>query len=444
MKLKVLVWPCTTEIGREVIKALRDDKDIELVLAASEGPWQGRFKLPDVSDWLWPAELRALVVAESITHIYPCHDAVINALAGNIELFDTAIIGQTPEAALTCDSKLATYQALRDVVTIPLNLYRTDSTRLAWELDVTAPLFVKPDAGNASRGTTMLRACEFDSAISDAIQRAIDSSRNGDALVCEYLPGPEFTIDCFSDRERGLLWYSTRSRDRTTGGISVATERISANVYGSIAPVMSAWATNISKALSMRGAWFFQVKLREDGEPALLEVGARIAGGSALARANGVNLPLLSLYESLRIPLKVMDTNCVTALRRPLANEYDLAFRWDALYIDLDDTLICKGQVNHRLMALCYKAVADNKKLVMLTRTDSGSAIGGKLTGYGISEHLFDDIFCLGSGSAHSKADYIRDKTGAIFIDDSFREREDVHQRLGIPVFDAAGAECLL
>ena len=42
-------------------------------------------------------------------------------------------------------------------------------------------------------------------------------------IVCEYLPGEEYTVDCFSDREHGLLFAGARVRRRTRNGISVNT-----------------------------------------------------------------------------------------------------------------------------------------------------------------------------------------------------------------------------
>ena len=48
----------------------------------------------------------------------------------------------------------------------------------------------------------------------------------------EYLPGRELTVDCFSDRERGVLFARARPRERTRAGISMATrtepDRVSA------------------------------------------------------------------------------------------------------------------------------------------------------------------------------------------------------------------------
>ncbi len=59
----------------------------------------------------------------------------------------------------------------------------------------------------------------------------------------------------------------------------------------------------------------------------------------------------------------------------------------------------------------------------------------------GISANLFEEIIQL-SGEQR-KADFI-DPDEAIFIDNHWPDRWDVHERLGIPVFDVDAVECLL
>jgi hypothetical protein len=53
---------------------------------------------------------------------------------------------------------------------------------------------------------------------------------------------------------------------------------------------------------------------------------------------------------------------------------------------------------------------------------------------------LFDQVIHLKADG--SKADHIIDRP-AVFIDDSFRERQDVALRTGVPSFDPSMAEML-
>ena len=62
------------------------------------------------------------------------------------------------------------------------------------------------------------------------------------------------------------------------------------------------------------------------------------------------------------------------------------------------------------------------------------------LEDYRIAPGLFDEIIHLRHGE--SKAEHVRGR--AIFIDDSFAERKQVHERCGVPVFDLDMVESLL
>ncbi|UWX04692.1 hypothetical protein H1235_08745 [Pseudoxanthomonas sp. NC8] len=66
----------------------------------------------------------------------------------------------------------------------------------------------------------------------------------------------------------------------------------------------------------------------------------------------------------------------------------------------------------------------------------------GNPTRHHLCESLFTRIVHLSRGEP--KSDAIEAGVPAIFIDDSFRERQEVHARHGIPVLDPDAAEQLL
>jgi carbamoyl-phosphate synthase large subunit len=107
------------------------------------------------------------------------------------------------------------------------------------------PLFTKPDIGYGSRNSSIVRDRE---SLNYAFKNDADEK-----IVLEYLPGEEFTIDCFSDLNHKILFAGARKRSRTRVGISVATEITEVEEASVI-------AEKISQALKMNGAWFFQLK----------------------------------------------------------------------------------------------------------------------------------------------------------------------------------------
>ena len=69
------------------------------------------------------------------------------------------------------------------------------------------------------------------------------------------------------------------------------------------------------------------------------------------------------------------------------------------------------------------------------------SDLDNTLKQYRISKDIFDDIIWIKDNRL--KAEYITEKN-AIFIDNYFKERDFVKQRLDIPVFDVNAIDCLI
>ena len=289
--MKILIWPGSTEIGREVVRSLKQALDMDVLTAGTADS----IYLAPVSDPAWRMQLHQRIAWHGIDYVYPAHDAVQYALT---EAPEVPSIMPSAETVRTCRSKRATYAALRDLVAVP---------RVFVEDVPTYPVFVKPDAGQGSRGASKVDCADE---LPGARRRA-----GNDHLVLEYLPGPEFTVDCFSTGGE-LRWHQVRRRTAVRNGISVDTERVD-NMAD-----LAYWARVIGERLRMRGAWFFQVKLRANGAPVLLEVAPRIPGGAGLARVRGVNLPLLTVLEFTGQPVQITEFDTVRRMTRHLADTF--------------------------------------------------------------------------------------------------------------------------
>jgi carbamoyl-phosphate synthase large subunit len=250
-------------------------------------------------------------------------------------------------------------------------------------------------------------------------------------LVCEYLPGEELTVDCVSDRERGLLYVGPRRRERVRAGISMDSFPIDD-------PDVQVMAERIAETLELWGAWFFQVRRAADGEWVLLEVGGRIGGTMAVSRARGANLPWLAILEAERADFGVLVGDYEVRIDRALLNRFQLGIEYSAVYVDLDDTLIVDDAVNVEVVRFCYQAINAGKRVVVITRHDGDPH--ETLARFRLGS-MADEVVHLDRSA--SKADAIVE-SDAILIDDSFGERADVYHRLGIPVFDANMVEALI
>ena len=371
--------------------------------------------MPSVTEPGWIDRLNAVVDELGVDAIFPGHDDVVLALARHAGELRAGVITSPVATCEIARSKRATYERLSGAVPVP---------RVLDPADVTAfPVFAKPDSAQGSQGAVLVH----DAAGLEAALAA------GSDLVMEFLPGAEHTVDCFSDRERGVLFARGRRRERTRAGISMATRTEPQD------PRFERYARAIAAELEWHGAWFYQLREDRNGEPRLLEVAPRVAGTSALHRVLGVNFPLLSLYEHLRAPVAVLPNVLDVQLDRALVNRYRHDLEYRTVYVDLDDTLIVRGEVNCRLVGYLYQCVNAGRRLVLITRHTSD--VAETLARHRLAQ-LWDEVVHV-TDPATEKTEHIAARD-AILIDDSFRERRTAHERLGIATFDSSMIEMLM
>jgi carbamoyl-phosphate synthase large subunit len=417
----VLVFPGGTEIGLEIHRALSQCKEARLFSAGSDvsshAPYifARHFVVPNVNSPAWVEALNRLIAEQNIDYIFPAHDDVLVALAQNAECVNAKIVSSPLNTCLITRSKSETYNWLTGTIPVP-QLY-SDFTSVP-----EFPIFVKPDRGQGSQGTQIVGDRQ-------QLSRLLGDRR--DYIAIEYLPGEEYTVDCFSDRDAGLLFCGGRQRIRTRNGISAHSVTVQD-------PLFQEYAHAISSKLAFHGAWFFQLKRSRADILTLLEVAPRIAGTTALHRVLGVNLPLLSLYEQERVPIQIMTNNLVVDIDRALVNRYSHNVRFSSVYVDLDDTLILNGKVNTQLVRFLYQCLNAGKRLVLVSK--HADDIGGTLRRHRLTG-LFDEI--IHCDHAACKADFIVE-TDAILIDDSFSERRAVRAARDILTFDCSMLEMLI
>lgn len=411
---RVLLFPGGTEIALELREALAACKEVRLFSAGIGGSNHAPFAfrhhtvVPLVGQPGWLEALQRLIREERLTHIFPAHDDALVALAENAAALAPARIVTSPVA--TCRltrSKVDTHAALAAAVPTPRRFTRVE--------DVTSfPIFLKPDRGQGAQRTA--RA-------DDAAQARELLREDPDRTLWEFLPGEEYTVDCFSDRDGGLLYASGRRRCRVRSGIAMHSQLVDD-------PIFADYARRIAQVLPLWGAWFYQVKRDAAGTLRLLEVAPRVGGTSALSRARGVNLPLLSLFEAERRPLAVRPGPQVVEIDRALRNRFRHNLEFRTVYLDYDDTVVVHDRVNVDVIRFAYQCIDRGIRVVLLTR--HAGDLAAELERRRL-DRLFDAVVHLRAGE--SKATQVVDRP-ALFIDDSFAEREAVRAATDAAVAD--------
>ena len=384
----ILVFPAGTEIAFEIHDALKNSKFVRL-FGATSVPCHAEFVfqtcvtgLPFVDDPALIPALNRVIDAYGIDYVY----------------------------------KTRTYRFLSGAPYLPA-FYGSPDEIPGY------PVFIKPAVGQGSQGARIIRDRSH-------LEEAL--SEGQEYTICEYLPGEELTVDCFTDRHGSLLVVSPRSRERIRAGIAVRSRNLP------LTEDLQSIAEDINRRLSFNGAWFFQVKKNAAGQFRLLEIAPRIAGTMGLTRNLGINMPLLTLYNFWGIDVSLIPNREDLLLDRAFISRFRTDISYSSVYVDFDDTLIVRGKVNAFLMMFLYQAFNQGKRLCLLTRHSTD--IFSDLEKACIPASLFSEIIRLDEAGA--KTDYIA--PDSIFIDDSFSERKRVRDALGIPVFDLDMVESLI
>jgi hypothetical protein len=385
MKYNVLLIPCSTQIAIEQYNSLKFNKHFNL-FGASHNKEDDIFKKDsfyslkhETNDIRFIKEVENITCNKSIDIILPSHDEVLYKLKSSDNL-QSLIPGSNTKSVDICRFKSKTYNTLLKNKTlskyIPNFIFIKEND-----------FFFKPDKGQGSRGSFKL---------------------NQDYVICEYLPGKEFTIDCFSDKNNNLVFYLTRERSIIKNGISEKTKIITNNKF--LIEIENI-AKEICLELNLIGAWFFQVKLDKYNNIKLLEVATRIGGASSISRLNGINLTLLTIYQHLNYNIEVLNQNII---KENIRKNPKYTFDFNTIILDYDDT---------------YKYVIDkistlNKRIIILTRN---------------KENLNLKYKTIHINTETKKSDVINNliinkkiEVPIIFIDDSFIERKDVYLNCNI------------
>ncbi|MBD8123530.1 ATP-grasp domain-containing protein [Pseudomonas lutea] len=417
--VNVLVFPCGSENASEIHQALMHSIHVNLFGASSVDD-HGRFlfaryvgDLPRIDAPEFDAKFASLLAQWGIQLVFATHDSVQHYLSTRVAAWNVALVNGDTNASLTSRQKSLTYGLFSDQPWTP-TVYRSVEHVQHW------PVVVKPDMGQGGQGVSLVQTA----AQADAASAQLEAP-----LLVEYLPGEEITVDCFTDRNRRIVWVGPRTRERVRAGIAMRCRPMP------LSAEVETIAHLINQRLTLRGPWFFQLKKDHRGAWKLLEISCRVAGAMVTQRARGVNLPLMAVLDFMRRDVMALPLSGVNLVERRITTLAQLDEDFDTVYVDFDETVIKDGKAIPSTLYFLYRMLDKGKRLVLITRH-----VGDPLHALGkarIDPKLFDEIIHLDNGE--KKSAFIHGR--AIFVDNHFPERLDVATTCGIPVFDVDALE---
>ena len=429
-KQNVLVFPSATYPAMQIIDCLKNNPRFHVVAGASY-PNHSEFvcddsiiDIPYINALGFWSKFNELIESRNIKFIIPTDETAAMLLKEKESDLKAVVVCSPYETTKLCRFKRLTYDALAGEKYIPI-IYKADKIDEISDY----PIFIKPDSSQGSKGAALIHHRE-----------QLDNIENlEDYVICEYLPGTEYTVDCFTNKERKLLFCNPRIRSRLMNGITARGNDV--ELTAEFEEVIN----SLNSRIRFRGYWYVQLRRDKNGQLKLLEICTRFAGSFAISKGKGVNLPLLALCDFSDLDTEVIQNNYTVECDKTYIDRYRLSMSYSHVYIDYDDTVTVKEgkAVNPYVIAYLYECKYKGIRLSLITRHKDTfkDELKDSFQRLSISESLFDEIIELKWNE--SKRDVIRDFEDSIFIDNSFTERKEIHEAFGIPVFDITNMDCL-
>lgn len=427
-KTNVLVFSGATYPAMQIIDCLKSCVRYHVIAAASY-PNHSEYvcddtvtNLPFINDPAFLQTFIKLLKKRNVSLVIPTDETIAMVLKEHDAEIPATIVCSPYETTKLCRYKDLMYEVINGEVYCPI-IYKNIS-----EVD-SYPVFIKPISSQGSKGATLIKSAE-----------ELEKVDNLDTyVVSEYLPGEEFTIDCFTNKNRELVFCNPRIRTRLMNGITARGHNV---------PLTDEFKTvmeGLNSKVEFRGYWYAQLRRAENGQLKLLEICTRFAGSFAISKGKGINLPLLALSDFSDLAADVVCNDYEVECDKTYIDRYRLKLNYENVYVDYDDTITKNSGhgINPYVIAYLYQCKNKKKKIYLITRHKDtfNESLDESFSKLGISKDLFDEIIQLTWNQ--KKSDAIVKTDNSIFIDNSFAERKLVHDTLGIPVFDVCNVDSL-
>lgn len=363
-------------------------------------------------------KLNEYIKSRKIEYIIPTHDTAALRMMERQDEINAVIVCSPLETSRICRYKSLTYQSLKGLDFVP-EYYEGKDSRIQF------PVFAKEDTGQGGRNASVIRSQKE----LDMLDRAVDY------VLCEYLPGNEITIDCFTDRNGNLRFIQPRSRERLLNGISARSRNLE------LTEEIENIVRGISGRIKFHGYWFVQCKQDKHGKYKLMEVSTRFAGTYALSKNLDVNLPLLALCDFAGMDIEIAPNQYHILSDKTYIDRYRIDYHYERVYIDFDDTLVFDRKTyNTEAMKFLYQCLNKGKRIVLITKHESN--IRETMQQIRLNGNLFDEIIEVPGNEP--KSSYVDNEIPSVFIDNAYAERREVKKRWGMPTFDVSNIEALI
>ncbi|HEY0355646.1 MAG TPA: ATP-grasp domain-containing protein [Flavisolibacter sp.] len=321
-KINILMTGAGAPGAAGIIYCLKSDPSVELTVADANENAVGKYlakdfvQIPKANHPAFISALLDICLEKHIDIILPLVTRELFPLSQNKKRFEEKgirVLVSHPGAIDLANNKSSSYRYLKEAgIEVPKFFVVKNVEEFihaAYELGHPQRSFCfKPSISNGSRGVRIVSDSldesellfhekPYNLQITYAHALHILSSHPfPELLVSEYLPGPEFSVDCLV--ENGEVHLAVpRLRKKMINGISVEGEFVKDTA-------VIDYCKSIIRAIGLHGNIGIQVKMSENEVPMLLEINPRVQGTIVAGMGAGVNLPLLAIKQELNLPIE--------------------------------------------------------------------------------------------------------------------------------------------
>ena len=406
MKKRVLVLNCGTLASTDINMALRYNEEFE-IWGASTNKNHGIYvyknyidDIPNINNPDFIKILNKKIEEYNFKFILAPHEDLALFLQENKEKINACIVCSNYETSLICRYKSKTYERMKKYDFIP-KVYKKEEVK-------TYPVFCKKDTDQGARHAYKIEN-----------KNQLEMYTKDDMIICEYLPGEEVTIDCFTDKNRKLLFCNPRAADRILAGIDVHARRIA------LTDEIKYIAESLNKEIEFRGYWFFQIKKAVDGKYKLLEISTRLPGSFSLSRCLDVNLPLMALKDFDGQDIELTFNNIEIEADKQFFGKYKLGIEYNSVFIDFETCFEIMDNIDAFFMMYLYQCLNKNIEIDLITQNKE--KMEKYLIKNKIDRNIFKNIFEI---SREKIKDVVTEKSIFLSNDDNLKNilRKEINE----------------
>ena len=407
----VMVFSCGAVPAVDINFALRGSGEYK-VYGASSYDDHGIYvfenyigNMPFLSDPDFLEKFNAVLEKYAIDFIIPLHEDMILYFQEHKDEIKAITVSSCYETALLCRYKSKTYKALEGCTFVPETYTREHVKHY--------PVFVKKDNDQGARHAYKVNNYE----------ELCVYTESPNMIICEYLPGEEVTVDCFTDRHGVLRFINPRIADRILAGIDVHARRVGCG------DEIRVIAEQINEKISFRGPWFFQIKKDKNDKYKLLEIASRFAGAFGLTRCMDLNTPLLALRDFDEKDIDISFNDAPIEADKIFIGRYSIPLAYHRVILDGEETLFINNQVDTFFMMFMYQCVNKGKEIVLVSQNEEKTRNRLRLSK--ISDELVTVV---------KKTAYV----DAVYISRDENHRKEVRSKYGLMCYHPSTVEALL